>query len=536
MRFKIQALILSLPAALFMGGCYEDKGNYEYAEVEEVTITMPEKIEAMAYAENIQFTPTIVSSLTGKEISADDPGYEYECKLWYTHTEDGITQNLYDINPDKTQSVDFYAPIPAGNYGMWYIVRNKKTGVETNAKGTVTLISSTSEGWMVLSNNGSEKKIRLDMIFTNSKGEELVAKDVTGSAVTDLTEGTQIMINPSMFVGKEAINLLTRSGSYRLDVGNLVIRAANNLKLLDFILPTTPGDAVAILPIHYYSSYGPTSTVCVTSAGNAYAITSGSAGASFEFPMNTDEVGNDPTYQVAQMLGTSMARPGNSSSALFYDVTNKRFMGWSYYAQNKKLLFPLDDNGEGQPQGLFSFNTGMDIVDMESTRFSDGLVYSVLQDNAGHRHVYGINMSGYNQIVKESAYDNISAEDFDTATDYAFHSQFPYMFYCKNNKVYAYGLGDGSMKDVLTLAAGERVTKLKFNLYQNMQLSFLNKWSDPDFQNMQYRLIVCSTTGGEDSGIVRIYDVSTTGKMTLYREYTGLGEEIVDITYRECRG
>ena len=168
-------------------------------------------------------------------------------------------------------------------------------------------------------------------------------------------------------------------------------------------------------------------------------------------------------------------------------------MGWSYYASSNKLLFKLDDNAEGQPQGLFSFDTGMDFVDMESTRFSNGLVYTVLQDNTGHRHVYGINLSGYNKIVKEAAYDNLSGENFDTATDYAFHSQFPYMFYCKDNKVYAHGLTDNSNKDVVSLDGAEKITKIKFNLYGNMQPEMINKWKDEEFQAMQYKLIVCST-------------------------------------------
>ena len=535
MKSKIFNALGILTASVLLTGCYEDKGNYDYTEIEELTITLPTAIEAMANAENVQFSPTVVSSATGKEISADDPNYEYDCRIYYTRTIDGISEVWYDINPDKKQDVDFFVEAPAGTYTLWYTARNKHTGIESHAKGSLRLISSVYEGWMVMSNNGADNTMRLDMIFTDSKGRELVAKGITGTKVTGLTEGTQIMYNPSMYAGKEFVNVLTKSGSYRV-WDNMEILASSNLKLLDFIMPTVEGDAVHVSQIHYYASYGPTATACVTSVGNAYAITSSGAGASYEYPLNAESVGGDPTYRVAPVIGTSMARKGNSSSALFYDIDNKRFMGWSYYAPNKKLLFALNDNDEGQPQGLFSFNTGMDFVDMESTRFSDGLVYTVLQDNTGHRHVYGINLSGYNSIKKESAYDNLSGENFDPATDYAFHSKFPYMFYCKGNKVYSHGLVDNAAKDVLTLDGGETITLIKFNLYGNMQLDMLNKWKDEEFQNMQYKLIVCSSTGGENSGIVRFYNVDTNGKLTLYKEFKGLGEKIVDVTYRERRG
>lgn len=534
MKLNILSALGLFATSVVLTGCYEDKGNYDYTEIEELTITLPSAIEAMANAENIQFSPTIVSSITGKEISPDDPNYEYECRVYYTRTIDGISEKWYDINPDKTMAVDFFVEAPAGTYTLWYTARNKRTGVESHAKGSIRLISSVYEGWMVMANCGAEKTMRLDMIFTDSKGRELIAKNITGTKVTGLTEGTQAMYFPSMYAGKECVNILTKSGSYRV-WDDMQILASSNLKLLDFVMPTTEGSPTKISQIIYYGSYGPTATTCVTDIGDAYAITSAGAGASYEYPLNAEKVGDKPSYKVAQAIGTSMVRQGNSSSALFYDITNKRFMGWSYYASNNKLLFPLNDNDENQPQGLFSFNTGMDFVDMESTRFSNGLVYTVLQDNTGHRHVYGINLSGYNSIKKESAYDNITGENFDTATDYAFHSQFPYMFYCKGNKVYSYGLVDNSIKDVLTLDGAETTTLLKFNLYGNMTLTSLNKWEDEEFQSMQYKLIVCSTTGGEDGGIVRFYNVDTAGKMSLYKEYKGFGENIVDVTYRERR-
>ena len=102
--------------------------------------------------------------------------------------------------------------------------------------------------------------------------------------------------------------------------------------------------------------------------------------------------------------------------------------------------------------------------------------------------------------------------------------------------MYAYGLTDNVTKDVLTIDGSETISMIKFNLYGNMDLTSLNKWDSEEFQNMQYKLIVCSSTGAEDGGIVRFYNIDINGKMTLYKEYKGFGEEIVDVTYRERRG
>ena len=267
----------------------------------------------MANAENIQFSPTIVSSTTGKEISPDDPNYEYECRVYYTRTIDGISEKWYDINPDKTMAVDFLSRLRPEHTPSGIPQRNKRTGVESHAKGSIRLISSVYEGWMVMANCGAEKTMRLDMIFTDSKGRELIAKNITGPKVTGLTEGTQAMYFPSMYAGKECVNILTKSGSYRV-WDDMQILASSDLKLLDFVMPTTEGSPTQISQIMYYGSYGPTATTCVTDIGDAYAITSSGAGASYEYPLNAEKS--------ATSLPTRLPRP--SAQVWYVKATHRR--------------------------------------------------------------------------------------------------------------------------------------------------------------------------------------------------------------------
>lgn len=529
--YKNTPFMACLALLLCTASCYEDKGNYDYAEVETIEIQIPDNIVAMSYAENIEIKPKVVSSVKG-EISANDTDYEFGCKLNYRHQDPETGQYLYwlDIDQEGLKDVSYFANIPAGNYPVWYEVKNKKTGVTTNARASVSLLSPTYEGWMVLNNVGSDKKVRLDIISKNSQGEEMVAYGIQGDEVPTLADATQLVMNPSMYAGAEAVFLLSNTGGYRLDEEQLTISAGNNMKMTDFIAPSVVGEPVSMIIINNNNSYGPTSRLCVTDIGDAYAIASATAGASFETPMNAETVGGVATYKVSPFTGTSMARRGNSSCALLYDITNKRFVGWNYSAIQNKLLFSLAD-----PEGVekkYSFTTGMDIVTMVGTRYSDGLVYSVLQDARGHRHLYGINLSG-SRFTQESIYDDIAEEHFDDAVSYAFHSQFPFMFYCYKNKVYSYNLGTGRMNDILTLNDNETVDLLKFNLFVNMNLANLRDHSD-EFLAKQYQLIVASSTNAEDGGKVRFYDIDTSGKMTLANEYQGFGK-VVDVTYRERR-
>ena len=70
-------------AALFAGaalatGCYEDKGNYDYREIDELTITgIPEELMSALYkSENLVLSPAVTSKFDGV-INADDPNYEF---------------------------------------------------------------------------------------------------------------------------------------------------------------------------------------------------------------------------------------------------------------------------------------------------------------------------------------------------------------------------------------------------------------------------------------------------------------------------
>ena len=231
-----------------------------------------------------------------------------------------------------------------------------------------------------------------------------------------------------------------------------------------------------------------------------------------------------------------MARPGNGKAAIFYDVDNQRFMGWKqgYVDFLMQVLNPIRD----KDGALFTFKTGMDLVYMESTRYSNGLVYAILQDAAGKRCIYGINMSG-NGYVPESKYEDLNAPDFDKATLFAFHSQFPYMFYAVGNKVYLHNLGTNTTYPVNNIVLGENetVTMLKFNLYRQCSLKDLNNQSE-EFMARQYELMVGSynaATPDNNGGRLGFYPVDGVNNSVTKRiEYSGFAK-IRDVVYRERR-
>lgn len=539
MKFNILSVAAVSASLMLLTACYEDKGNYTYGDLEEVTVEFPENIVAMEKSEPLVFSPKVVSSIAG-EINSDNPDYEFGCQLYRQVVVDGKSVYWHDIDPDKTKDINFLMPdVPANNYTIWYTVTNKKSGVTFNFKNSVSIKSTTSEGWMVLS-KGADSKARLGIVYTHANGTEMVRNNVLPEDGPDIIDPTEIVMVPVYgYASGDEIYLTARKGAYKLNVNTLEAPATELIRNVLFISPNIPGEVVKLHPMYSSGTYKYLTQTCVTSEGNCYGIYSASAGACFEFPLNTDAYSNDPTYKVSPFVGSSQARPGNTGISLFYDITNKRFMIFNYYIAytywtygdaGKKLIEPeLPENP------LFSFNTGMDIVDMESTRYSDGEVFTVLQDANGHRHIYGIlvNTYGASNVLNQGAkYSDIDAPDFDTADDYAFHSQYPLMFYSKGNKVYCYNLALKTSAGVITLDPSEKVSKLKFNLYQMASQNNLTNKSQ-EFMDMQFKLIVASSNGADGGSKIRFYNVSEQGQMSLYKEFGGFDGEIVDVTYRE---
>ncbi len=535
MKLTCKYILIGVLGAL-MTSCYEDKGNYVYSEIENIDIKLPSTVVVMANVDDIVITPEVTSSLAG-EITDENANYEFACRVKYDwRDDDGNYLDYYDINPEGKKDINSGVRFPTGAYTVWYSVKNKETEVTTNAKCVLNVVSTTSEGWMVLSNVGAEKKGRLDMVFKDPKGEMQIARNVLGMESPTITNATKIYMYASHTYNAEHVYLLSYSGAYDLDQDELTTTEKGNFRYTDCILSEAlDGEPVAMEMITCKSTYGPSSNMIVTSNGNAYAKLTQTYGVCYEDLMNTDKRGNPATYKVAPFVGVSCARisgyGGNSYGALLYDETNKRFVGWDFTGNTEKaILYPLSDP-EGSSK-LFSFTTGMDIVTMKSTRFADGMVFSVLQDANRERHVYGINLGG-TQFTQAALYSGITAENFNNAVDYAFHSQFPFMFYAYDDKVYSYNLGSGMLNDVLTLPAGEKVTMLKFNLYNNSGFQHLVDSSE-EFLAKQFNLIVASTNGADDGGVVRFYKIDNSGKMTRLEEYKGFGN-VVDVTYRERR-
>lgn len=329
---KNKNILLLFLIVLFVS-CFDDKGNYVYTEVTEITIeNIPEKIEVLGSVDNIVVTPKITSSLEG-EIKADNPNFEFVYKVERkTGGYMGVSPWVV-LNPDGELNLNRLAELPAYTYIVWFTVKDLRSGRETSVEFDLMVSSTTYEGWLVLCNEGPENRVRMDMVSKISSDRNVVATDVLtplGFPESHNAYGIGFYPNYYAFPG-DLIYIMTGDRTLKLDRESFATDDSYSIFNLDFIVPPTNEKVV-----NYQTLKRMRANFLVTDVGNAYVQNIGSAGAAFERPINTSVRDGAPEYKVSPYIGLQQGDFG--STALFYDIDNKRFVGWAYGTSDRKSV------------------------------------------------------------------------------------------------------------------------------------------------------------------------------------------------------
>ncbi|MBR5697690.1 MAG: hypothetical protein IKX44_03575 [Prevotella sp.] len=542
MKKTIIALLAVLP--LFTA-CITDDGSYDYNEIAEITIEgIPEMTEVLAYLDHVKISPRFYSSIDG-EIKPGDPNYTVQYRFGHkgmgSMGVDSVAMRSIvweDWTPDSGFDIDHHVEYSTGAYLLWVTITDNRNNSVTSKQYEITIGSTTYEGWLVLCNEGNDERVRLDMISKISSTRTEAIHDIA-AGLPLLHHATCIHPFTQGSTPGDQIYLFSREGSYELNPESLESEAEmeyNNLRFsFDPDETIIKEDLLAGSTYAWLQKY----KVCFGEKGNAYLFADGTYGACFSLPINTTVEGGAPEFRVAPYMGFNWTRPWDASYAcniLFYDIDNRRFMvflGGTNFADDGRLQLNVIADPTASETQLFSYSTGKDFVYMQSTRRSNGLVYSILQDpTSGKRSIYGINLGG-STIVQELYIENVDAPDFDKATQFAFDNRFPLLFYSVGSKLYLYNLGTKQAKELQTGLGSDEITKLKFNLYRAPDYSNLANQSE-EFMNQQYRLIVCSYNSSDvNGGKVTFFDVDGVNNDVVKGEqFTGFAK-ITDIAYRE---
>lgn len=504
---------------MICSACFDDKGNYDYSPVNSLTLEVPEEISVLANADTIRVIPRVISALEG-EILPDNPHYAYRYLAAPT-TVSGAEGTMIMLDSAVNRDLVIPAKLIPGKYNCWLEVTDLRTEVATSAKFILNVSSVTTEGWMVLCEEGEEKRVRLDMIARISDERYIPTYDILANYLPDLHEAYSLKFFTDKYNIDEYVYLLTGSGCYRLDPEYLTSGPEYSMEY-EFARQEEQR-----IPLCMEISYG--YRVIVDRQKDAYAMEN-TSGAIYESAVNHEQNTPDKRFELAPFVGTDRKAAGNKcTTAVLFDQEKGRFIQWTENVLD--ACFPIPD-----PEGaLFSYTTGKKLVYMESVLNSNTVVYAILKDESNKFWLYGISMSfsWSGTIYKQHYYGEIEATAFDRATSFAFHSKLPYLFYAVGNQLYQYDIYQKKTFPMFSLEE-ENITMLKFNLFTK---DYFYSNRPADYLSIPDNLIVATedlTAQDENKGILRFYRIpALNGQPELIGEpYRKLGK-IRDVVYRE---
>lgn len=520
--------ILMIWGVLLFASCYDDKGNYDYVDIGDLTIT---GIESDRWYELFAFSDTLhipVEILSTRYVNGEMP-YKYEWKLEGANDKTHSGDTVLDYTISREKDLHIVPMMNAGDYFGFFMVTDTILGLREKVDFFVRLRTSTSEGWMILCEQ--DGKARLDWISNISATEDRIYRDLWGDLDVEL--GKPFGLSFAHYPSGTNRYVYVENGVFNLDKEDAHVGEDNNIRWRFGDQPDRlQGAANQIV-------WRNNSRDLLISRDKDLYIKGTNSSAIYGFPINKTVGGG--RYDVAPFIGYAYGKNayGNPSpifgaSIALYDETNRRFLELPDVGTDIPRTMTFIAGGEQN----FNAQTGRDMLFMDWT--TDAHVFAVLQGpGTDDMYVYGIKMQKEGNT--QTHYSLLKRPNNDKITHFAIHSMHKYLFYSTDKgEIFRYDLShpNDEAQKVLSFP-GETITALKVNKF--VFPGKVNKYASWELER-ENRLVIGSYITAEaeqgndrDCGIMRTYNVPDLrqpmeDKQVKFHDKLG---KIVDIVYRE---
>lgn len=441
MKIQHWKTALLLIVSLWFASCFDDKGNYDYTNLNQVVITLPFTSATVARGEVLDVIPEV--SLNGDTLG-DHARYEYLWKLFPT-TLDGKEWIL-----GNTRSLYYRMEMPPGQYLLVYSIKDKETDLNWKESINVVVKSEISEGWLLLTAVEEGGVVVADMDICAKKmtdGTYSVLKHILSKSGFPYRKGPRKVALRGTVQGGEISGIGTK-------IKSVYVLTDEATGWLDYQTFTWKDDQLLryqmLEPVS--DNYTVEKIVCLdqtkvfafTADHNVIAYNSLTGGSVFGEKINTlMENGTSVDFEVAPFLGGSMVDVlGMLYPYLLYDQTHQQFMRCVFnpYYSNTVVCSRIPDNW-GKP-------TGMDMRYMQPCG-KEGAVYALLQDGSAVYQLYKFTVTS--GIVADEPYA-VDAPHLTDDSHVVFQHEYGYLYYTSGSDLYTYRRDRGEMK-VMTMNA-----------------------------------------------------------------------------------
>lgn len=474
-RMLILLGILLLLAAV---ACTEDKGNYDYVPLNELTL------EGMAEAYQVEQDSVIAiaMTITGKE-GFSETDYDF---LWYawSDTEDESVPDTLSYEKDLNVVMD----MPIGEYTLRYVVTEKETNVYYAVEADLSVINSFSKGVVALSRiEGGES----DLTFINS--------------VNTVTKHAYKEANAGISAGMEPLGIYYLGGGY--GTKNVLLIATEEKQMT--VEPTDFTDYRSLAGWFYLDPEG-TVEAFGTDGWDEYLIIDGKAYSRTVYPSA------NPTGMYSyKIAGEYDLAPFvlEGSSIFFYDKEKHCFYFYPGYGE----MVVSASTGSA----FNAADTGMDMLYGQT--FEEDM-RAVMVDDMGKRYMisglqtaeYDLDLAGYQPIINAQRKLEMTQEGANEAISYTISSKDPdFLYYAYENQIVCVSMLNGMELSRITL--DQTIDRIEFNEADNPEL-----------------LYVAVSDGSEttDSGSIYFFEMASNGTLTEKAYFENVCGKVIDFEYK----
>lgn len=457
---------------LGLASCYEDKGNYDYLDVQKIDVTGIDSIYVCNLSETLEIKPQLSQNTSKDE-------YDY---MWMCYDKKDLKKKIDTLSTAKHLS--YKMNLPLSSYQLIFAYQNKNTKVTKYVYSSLTVQSGYSRGWYMLKefDGGTE----LDLFAGNKQHENIFStsfgKPITGlpqhlgfAKYTWVDESTGKLEN-----GNKSFIVLT-------DKEMKVVRVADMKQLASF-KDLFFEDVPPCKPTLWFSGSEENGFV---NDGLLYAYTerNGELGLSkFAYP-------KEGNYKLSSVFTKNA-----TMSPLMFDLNSGKFC--TSYTTPNKIVF-LEDDGQSKFKNDFVDYSPVYFGFLDQGMWEGGKMYAVLKNKTDHTfvivYVDSNNLVYYDESFLKNRITKIQtiAKDqlFNKATCFAQNRKFEMMYFAVNDKLYCYDLANTVEYEVKrengqpAVPAGEHIVMMKHVVFN------YKDYMDPNVKEYVDRLCVVTSNG-----------------------------------------
>lgn len=446
--------------SLLLFSCFDDKGNYDYKPINEITVKgfgdTDTTYRFLYGIDTLRLNPTLVGSLDSI-VSDEDCEFRWELR----------GNNIENTILTTTRSLELPMTFRPDSYTLYYRVKNKKTGIITSVYNSVVISTSTQVGFLVLGDR-PDGTVQLDMVaFITSREDTAIIRDLLAdSGVPEMRNATYVChTGYKLPVDQIKLWVASESEAYFLDASDMTGSPSNTFNSIFYTSLNVDPDAVPIQVFPEPARGGGSGSV--SGAYRGYMLSDGSIvwgntiqGEYYGNPINRLSTTSTELFNMFPYVFYSLKY---MSMIAAYDKDNERFLVTRSTGASNMIsltdrttdLFPWNQKGTGRTL-IHGNNTAKTL---NSSTY--GQSFALMKDGEDNYFIYAFyvnNYMAYGYPTAKKGFWTIKKElapEIDRATRFLFSSSGTYLYYVVDNKIYCYDYSKGSERYAIVADYGE---------------------------------------------------------------------------------